>query len=205
MKITNDVHMIDGTDNGHIYFIKGNQNIIIDTGFPGKAKQIIDEINKIGVDINDVSNILLTHHDIDHIGNAKDLQDASKAKLWASKEDSPYITGEKKRPGLKKIIQTIIKHKLPNVDNYYGEEMPLDIKVIKAPGHTPGHVMFLYKDVLFIGDLFKVNVNKIQQMPGFMNWNQEEYKKSLNLLKDIEFTWICPSHGNPIKKLDLIY
>lgn len=204
MKITNDVYMIDGTEKGHIFLIKGKENIIIDTGFPGGLENIINEIEKTGVNTKEIEHILLTHHDVDHVGNAKDLKDKTGAKLWVSKEDAPYVLGEKKRPGLKKVIQTIAKYKIPKVDNYYFEdELSQNIKVIKAPGHTPGHVMFLYEDILFVGDLFRVKERELKEMIGFMNWSQEEYKNSLNMVKDIDFNWICPSHGDPIKRSEV--
>lgn len=47
--------------------------------------------------------------------------------------------------------------------------------MIKAPGHTPGHVAFAYKNVLFTGDLFRNRNGKIKIMPKYMNWSQAEY------------------------------
>lgn len=64
----------------------------------------------------------------------------------------------------------------------------------------PGHVIFAYKNVLFTGDLFKVVGGKITIMPKYMNWNQAEHEKSLAILKNLKFEWLCPSHGLPIKK-----
>lgn len=94
MKITDNVYMLECLKIAHIYLIKGDNSLITDTGLPGLTKKILKEINTLGVNEKDLKSILITHHDIDHIGNAKKIQDLTGAKLWASKEDAPYISWE---------------------------------------------------------------------------------------------------------------
>ena len=36
-----------------------------------------------------------------------------------------------------------------------------DIKIINTPGHTVGHVCLLYKDIMFVGDLFRTKNGEI--------------------------------------------
>lgn len=201
MKITPEVYMLECADRSHVYLVKAKENILIDTGFPGVGEKIIDEIESIGVDPKSITKILLTHHDVDHIGNARFLKSMTGAKLFASKEDIPYIHGEINRPGIKRIVQSIVKYEKPFVDDKYLDKDSFEeIDVIKTPGHTPGHVIFSYKNILFTGDLFKIKDGQISLLPGFMTWNKSELINSLKLLKDLKFEWICPSHGMPIKR-----
>jgi glyoxylase-like metal-dependent hydrolase (beta-lactamase superfamily II) len=201
MEIIKGVNMLESTEKSHSYLVQSNETILIDTGFPGLSENILEEIQMMGIVPRNIRHILLTHHDVDHVGNAKSIQQITRAELWAPKEDIPYITGERKRPGVKRIIQALVKVETAVVDNCYQPGQVIDgIHVIRAPGHTPGHVMFQYKNVLFVGDLFKVLGGKVHLPAFYMNWNQQELKKSLKLLQGLKFEWICPAHGTPIQK-----
>jgi len=39
-------------------------------------------------------------------------------------------------------------------------------------------------------------------MPKYMNWNQSQIEKSIRILKELKFEWICPAHGLPTKRYD---
>lgn len=197
MKIIDDVYMLDSAVRSHVFLIKSQENILIDTALPGISKGIMKELKDLGAE--NIQHILLTHHDVDHIGNAKQLQKQTGAVLWASDEDIPFITVEKKRPGVKRIIQSIIRPGIPTVSGYASDDLD-GVKIIRTPGHTPGHVILLYHDVLFTGDLFKIINGEFKLMPSFMNWNQQEAVKSIALLKDLKFEWLCPSHGQPLRR-----
>ncbi|MGW8115243.1 hypothetical protein ACVS9P_08775 [Caproicibacterium sp. NSD3] len=68
-------------------------------------------------------------------------------------EDVSYIIGEKKRPGIKHIIETIVKPQRPTVAGTYGTNWPFND--IHASGHTPGHTIFQDQNIVFTGNLFK--------------------------------------------------
>ena len=143
MQVTESVFQLDAAKRSHIFLIKAEQAFLIDTGMPGTAGQILSELRSLGVSPGDIRAILLTHHDVDHIGNAKQLQDATGAELWAAAEDVPYIAGDKKRPGVKHIIETIIRPQKPDITGTYDTNWPYSaIHVLQAPGHTPGHTIF---------------------------------------------------------------
>lgn len=181
MEITENVYQLDSSKRSHVFLIKSGENILIDTGMPGLVDQILAELRSLGVAAGSIRKILLTHHDVDHIGNAKRLQEATGADLWAPEEDIPYITGAKNRPGLKRIIQTIVRPQKPAVSGCYATNQHFgEIRVIRAPGHTPGHTIFQYRNAVFTGDLFKVLDGCFHLLPEFMNWNQEEVKKSIS-------------------------
>lgn len=204
MEVIEGVNMLDCTEKSHVYLIKDKENILIDTGLPGEAEKILSEIESMNINLSSIKHILLTHHDIGHVGNAKILQDETGAALWASKEDVPYIIGKKSRLGVKRVIQTFIRYKKPTINYIYnGYEDIRGIKIISTPGHTPGHVMFMYKNILFTGDLFRIIKGKIKLLPKDRNWNQYKLEKSLGLLKNLECEWICPSHGIPIMKNEI--
>ena len=53
-----------------VYLIKQDRdNILIDTSSKENGKELLRELNKLGVDLRDVHIILITHNHADHIGN----------------------------------------------------------------------------------------------------------------------------------------
>lgn len=201
MQIIDNVYLLDSSKGSYVYIIMDKEIVLVDTGLPFKRKSIIEELKSLGVELRDIKHILLTHHDIDHIGNVFSLQQLTGAKVWASKEDIPYICGKMDRHGFKKYFKYIFKIKAPkNINSYMSEQSINGIKVIPTPGHTPGHVCLLYKDLLFTGDLIENKHGKLRPYPAAWNWNQSAMQESLNKVADIPFRWLCPAHGKPVEK-----
>ena len=200
MKLTDTVYMLDSVKGSHVFLVAGEENVLIDTGMPGNAPKIVDELKPMGVDIASVKKILLTHHDVDHIGSAKALQDLSDAELWAPAADVPFITGEKKRAGVKGVVSSLIRPLVPSVTGTFDACRDFGgIAAISAPGHTPGHTIFLYQNVLFAGDLLRHLKGRFTMLPAYMNWYLKTTRESIGLLKTLDFDWLCPAHGSPVK------
>ncbi|ADM69140.1 putative metallo-hydrolase YflN [Paenibacillus polymyxa E681] len=131
---------------------------LIDTGMLGQLEPLRKAISDVGEDISRVKRIILTHQDIDHIGNVHALLDLlPNTALLAHKDDVPYMTGE--RPFVKltseriKQMDTVLKQqaedmirRLPDLRFAHiledGEHLPYGggIQIIHTPGHTPGHI-----------------------------------------------------------------
>lgn len=189
IKITENVYSLESSKKFNIFLIKGEKNILIDTGFPGNAKKILEELDGIDLDY-----ILITHHDIDHIGNLVEIHEAKNCEVYAPFEDIPFITGEKSRPGIKRLLAKKLKN-IPKAENL--KELPekiSDVTVIKTPGHTPGHVCFLYDDVIFLGDLFR-NEDSIELINSKMNFDEDLLRESIPKIFEYEIKWFCPTHG----------
>lgn len=201
MKVTNDVFALNSTRGNYVYMIKGKEIILIDSGRPDQRKRILKELGSMNIKTEDIKHILLTHHDIDHIGSSGFLQSVTGCKVWSSKQDSPYILGEKRRPGIKRVIESIIKVRKPNDLHIYNEAEKIGgINIIPTPGHTPGHVCLLYKDVLFAGDLIHLSKGRVEPYSSFWNWDTSMLMNSIKKIADLPFKWICPAHGAPIAK-----
>lgn len=202
MQITEEVYAFDSTRGNYAYLIKGEETILIDTGRPGQGKGILNDLKTIGVKPDKIKHILITHHDVDHVGSLAFMQKETGAKIWASAGDIPYIYQDINRPGIKRLISFIMRVEKPSKINTYPEDGKLGVdgvQVIPTPGHTPGHVCLLYKDVLLAGDLFRTSHGEIAPMKSFMNWDDEVLRSSLEVIQDCEFSWVCPAHGEPLK------
>ena len=204
MEITTGVHLLKSTRGSYAYLVLGDEPILIDTGFPKRSAAILAELETLGLKPTDLAHIFLTHHDIDHIGNAHALQQASGAKLWAPQEDVPYILGQRNRPGVKRLMQALIKVEKPQIDETYTPGQKIGgIEVIPTPGHTPGHVSFLSGETLFSGDLVTSSKGRLRPSPALITWNKEALKRSLSEVKNHSFSWVCVAHGEPVQRGNL--
>lgn len=200
MKISENVYVIASSKGSYVYLITGKEKVLIDTGLKFKEKGIIKELKAMGIKLEDIKHILLTHHDLDHVGNLVKLQELTGATIWASEKDIPYITGAAPRYGFKKYMARILSVKKPqNIDPYVDGQSIADIKVIPTPGHTPGHVCLMYKDILFAGDLIENKKGVLRPYPKFWNWDNDMMLHTIKKLSGIKFRWLCPAHGAPIQ------
>jgi glyoxylase-like metal-dependent hydrolase (beta-lactamase superfamily II) len=199
MKKIDGVYRLETSRFSHIYCLP-QEGILIDTGLPFQADNILQEIKSLGYS---VKSILLTHHDVDHVGNVRYIQKATNASVWIGSQDESFLMGKKHRPGKKHILETILRVKPPLSCHVFSETAQSNfenIDIFFTPGHTPGHHIFRYKNILFSGDLFRVNNGRLEEMAKAMNWDTQQAKQSIGLLKNIDFDLACPSHGEPVKK-----
>jgi ferredoxin len=82
-------------------------------------------------------------------------------------------------------------------------QLAKDVKLIFTPGHTPGHMVMLYKEkYLFTGDhLFydpEINSLYASKNVNWFSWDQQV--KSLHKLTSFNFDWVFPGHGGWIQK-----
>lgn len=202
MEIFDNISLLDSSKGSYVYIIQDKETVLIDTGLPFKGKSILKELKSIGIELKDIKHILLTHHDIDHIGNLFMLQQLTGAGIWASKEDIPYIYGDIDRHGFKKYFKYIFSvKKVPrNIKPYIHGQSINGVEVIPTPGHTPGHVCLLYKDILFAGDLLKNKNGKLIPYPSAWNWNHSAMIESVKKISNIPYKWLCPAHGMPVER-----
>ena len=137
--------------------------ILVDTGYPGMLPQLREAVDQTGVGISRLNRIIITHHDMDHIGNlASILQEpGGQIRVMAYREEIPYINGEK-RPlklaqfednldALTEDQRAVYERMKAGFENGFapvdqslsdGQELPFcgGITVIHTPGHTIGHI-----------------------------------------------------------------
>lgn len=74
----------------------GADTILVDCGFVGSLPLIEAELEKHHVQAADVTGIVLTHQDHDHMGAAAAFKEKYPAvKIYASEQEEPYISGKR--------------------------------------------------------------------------------------------------------------
>jgi len=194
--------------------------ILVDAGFPGQLPQIREAFEIAGVSFDKLNMVILTHHDIDHIGSLsailKEMPD--NINVLAHEEEKPYINGEKvplKVAGLEANLGSLPekmkvmygKFKVAfqnckvNVDKTLigGDELSYcgGIQVIFTPGHTIGHICLYLKQskTLIAGDMLRVDDGKLIRVDPSTNFDTALSIKSLKKLTNYDIETVICYHG----------
>lgn len=140
-----------------------NNLVLVDCGYPGFVGQIEEAMKQVGASIKDLTKIIISHHDHDHIGALKEIVSLyPNIEVLCSEKQAPFITGQEKSLRLAQLEE---KHKVLNeaerVANRKfmdmilavqhvtkvravkdGEILPVcdGVQIIDTSGHMPGHI-----------------------------------------------------------------
>jgi len=91
-----------------------------------------------------------------------------------------------------------------------GDELG-SFRVVHAPGHTPGHVLFFRPtDRLVIAGDILANINMVtgrpslREPPRVFSANALQNRRSLMILRDLKPSIVCFGHGPPLRDMDLL-
>jgi glyoxylase-like metal-dependent hydrolase (beta-lactamase superfamily II) len=201
MRVKDNVYMLESTKGSYAYLIKGERSVLIDTSLSFKGGALLRELVALGAGPASIKYILVTHNDLDHVGNLARLEELTGAGVFASAADIPYITGERPRPGFKKTLSRIMRVKKPKAISALPEGGDIaGITVIETPGHTPGHVCFLCGGVLFAGDLVENRKGAAVPYPAPWTLDPAALLGSIKRVEEYDFEWVCPAHGKPYRR-----
>ena len=182
------------------YLVVGTPPTVVDTGPPGALPRLLDGIRRAGVRPEDVRRIVLTHNDVDHIGNARALQRISGAEVCAHLDDIVYIHGERSRPGIRRLIGATMGRGMlpPRVDRALHDADDLGgLIVVHLPGHTPGHIG-LQRGAAFLAGDAVIGGRRLRATPNMLTWNQSLARASIARIATLDFDLLLPGHGTPV-------
>jgi glyoxylase-like metal-dependent hydrolase (beta-lactamase superfamily II) len=196
-QLKDNLYQFESVSMSRMFLIKlTGKNVIVDTSFPGKGKQLIAELAQLDITPDMISDILITHHDIDHIGNAAELQAASGATVWMHELDLADDMGGSNRPILKRFSGLFIHAKRPTVTGIITgpKEILPGIQAIPTPGHTPGHTVYMWQHVVFSGDAVRVTGDgRLKAGPTFINANQADAVAAALQIEALPYQLLCPA------------
>lgn len=160
--------------------------VLIDCGYPGSLNLLEKQLREHNIQPEDLTKLVLTHQDDDHMGAAAELKEAYPLiKISASHTEAPYISGTLKNLRLQQGES--LQDKLPEDQKAFGEQfcsryrnlrtVPVDeplfskdrfdwgggCEIIESPGHTPGHISIrlLDNEYMITGDAAVVEGNRL--------------------------------------------
>lgn len=223
MKIAENVEMLEtNSPFGKVYLTltwDKNSLCLVDAGFPGEIEGVVQAIDSAGFSAKNITHIILTHQDIDHIGCVRDLLKlAPNAQVLAYKEEAPYINGKKtpiklavllenydSLPAEQKAFCDMLKQGFPNLTVQIshtlsdGDIIPIcgGIEVIHTPGHTPGHMTLFLREsaVLVTGDALNVIDGKLTGPDPVYTYDMELGLRSVEKAKKFPIKAVVSYHG----------
>lgn len=164
---------------------------VIDPG--DEAPKILEKINQYNLKVKYIIN---THGHWDHIGANNALKLETKADILLHKDDVNMLQDEfKNLAGYLGVTDPV-----PDADKLLADgeiiriSENISFEVLHTPGHTPGSICLLSKDILFSGDtIFSGSIGR-SDLPGgsyqtILNSVNEKIK---NLPEHLE---VYPGHG----------
>lgn len=194
--------------------------ILVDAGFPGQASSVQAAVEQAGHPFDELDGLILTHHDIDHIGGVRDLVRGSQGRVsvLAHEVEIPYIEGSvrplkiaraeanwdelsEEHRNLVQVVRAAFEKSPARVDYTLrdGEELPHGggIRVILTPGHTLGHICLyhLSSRTLIAGDALCIEEGVLVPTPDSLNFDTGLYTESLRRLAGWDIARVLRYHG----------
>ncbi len=188
--------------------------ILFDCGMPWHARTILAALAKAGFTASQVRYILITHGDIDHMGGARALKEATGAALVCHAVTGAMMQGRLQRTfGLgvlgalsgvvARTLMGPIFHSIPvRPDELVvdGTSLPGGFKAIYTPGHCAGHLSFYHPEarVLIAGDALSNHGDQLALGPAIFTADRAVAIQSLAKLARLDVEVACCGHGVPI-------
>jgi glyoxylase-like metal-dependent hydrolase (beta-lactamase superfamily II) len=199
--------------------------ILVDCGYEGFLPLIEKAAAQQGLSLNHLTGVIITHHDIDHMGGLYELREAyPQIAVYASKYDAPYISGLKKSLRLQQAedlfdtlpedqksgalyFQQMLKGvKTISVDITFSEdEIPTHIKgiqIINTPGHMPGHISIYAPEhkTLIAADALVVEDGALNIANSQFAMNLQQAVASVKKLQQLNIEKIVCYHGGVVER-----
>jgi glyoxylase-like metal-dependent hydrolase (beta-lactamase superfamily II) len=197
----------------NVFILDHDGVTLIDTGMPKGHDTIIEALDEIGRKPSDVTNILISHYHWDHVGNLKQLKESTGAKVYAATGDAELLRSGGRVPRIQTrgVLGSAIRKFAGSSDPL--PKMPVDeeiadgahipvgdgVRVIGTPGHTPGHVVFLWPEqggVLFVADAAFNLLGRLGSAP--LGEDLGAMDKSFIKLSELDFEVALFAHGSSI-------
>lgn len=187
---------------------------LVDTGLPGQRDAIAAALAEAGLHISDLTRIILTHQDIDHVGSLHDLVQASGARVLAHATEAPCIDGTvqprfatpevlAQRPELRPVAE---RFQPTPVDELLQDGTRLDlaggVRVIFTPGHTPGHIcLYLERSrTLIAGDALTADDGQLNGPNPGATPDMTQAAQSVHRLAELDAQTIVCYHGGVVQE-----
>ena len=178
------VYLVDG----------GNELALVDTGLGFSCREIMENIQSLGIDTSLLKYAVATHGHIDHIGGLHYFQSRGLKVVSHELESGAVSEG---RPELTAAGYYQVKYQPISVDITLRGEMTdlpvgdLTLHCPLTPGHTPGGIS-PYLDIEGTRILFGQDIHG----PFNPSWgsNIDEWKTSMKKLLDLKADILCEGH-----------
>lgn len=196
-------------DRPNVYVVQDDtgDTTLVDAGWPGDAATVRNGLAAVGVELEDVDRVLLTHYDADHVGSLARLTPDLDAPVYIHEREAPYVAGDRLPPwtarhGIEAFHRLYYRGlALPDlpVRSVTDGETVAGFQVYHTPGHTPGHAVYVHEasNVVFLGDLAYGLDDGLRASGWLTSYDAARVTESIRSLshRAPPFEYACPGHG----------
>ncbi|MFW9848988.1 MAG: MBL fold metallo-hydrolase [Candidatus Thorarchaeota archaeon] len=181
----------------------GDRKVLIDTGTGVYYTQLDEALSRIGCSLNSITDVILTHSHIDHIGGIVPLLKMGSPKIHLHKVEADMInSGDMSLTLADTFGADIPPTKIEGVleEGDVLEIGDFRIKVLHTPGHSGGSTCFHLEEegVVFTGDTM-FSGGSFGRV-DFPTGSPAKIVDSLKRLSELDnFSIALPGHMNPVR------
>lgn len=192
--------------------------VLIDAGMDSDGADVHIGLREMKATPDEIRAVLLTHWHNDHAAGAHALHSLTGTPVYYHRGDEPFYTGRAGATGVRRwlsdqipewgvfvLAKGLLGEATPRavIAQHFVEDRELildDFEVITTPGHTPGHVCYLYKPAkaLFAGDALAVIRGRIRFMARPVTPDIDKARASLEKCLELQPQIVCPGHREPL-------
>ena len=204
------IKRIAGTRGAQGYLVSTDQGFaVIDPGYTGSVGALLAFLAALDVAPAAVQWVILTHHHIDHAGTALAVCQATGACLAIQRADAPYLRAQRPRDRMTfwgfadrlpaRWAPYIVSCADCEVRSLEDGEVIAGLRVIHAPGHTPGSICLwsASESALFTGDVLN-NEHGIRTPPWTVNHSHRAAGLAPERLRGLRYQRAYFGHGPAI-------
>ena len=196
--------------------IEDGRALLVDTGLQGSLLPITGGLKDLGLTLDHIDTVVITHAHPDHCGGLGELVEGTEIKVAAHRLDADIISGTVTPPNPLRN-ELLAKMAEPVLPKLMGDPVPVDlpledgdiipfgaeVRVVHLPGHTVGSIaLYLPTNrVIIVGDALQYRFSlKLSPPAEGVTQHPDEALRSLEKLLDLDFDIICFSHFPPMRK-----
>jgi glyoxylase-like metal-dependent hydrolase (beta-lactamase superfamily II) len=186
------------------------EDVLIDAASRWASWRILSQLRG-----RSLSLVALTHCHPDHQGTAHYLCRRFGVPLACHEADVPVMEGRAPmvpQTGIVRFGHRLLSgppHPVGRV--LHDGDTVAGFRVVHAPGHTPGHVIYFRESdrVAIAGDVL-ANINFVtwraglREPPPFFSVDREQNRRSIRLLWQLRPSLVCFGHGPPLRRPELL-
>lgn len=186
----------------------GTEHALIDAGSGVEPERIFANIEHAGVPLDRVKCLLLTHAHGDHAAGARFFRDRLGVEVTCPQESAPWLErGDEEKTSLALARRAGIYPEdfryepCPVASSVANDETikvgDLELRVIETPGHSKGHVSYLWTEdgqtALFGGDTVFAGGRILIQ--NIWDCSLQDYAETVRNLDSLRLDRLYPGHG----------
>ncbi|MEU4144143.1 MBL fold metallo-hydrolase [Streptomyces parvulus] len=223
-QVADGTYLVHGSHTNWVILTEGDAATLVDTGYPGDRRQLLDSLAAVGSSPEAVEAVLITHAHNDHLGSAEYLRAAHGTPVLLHEAEVPHarrdflqqvsvgtILRNAWRPGVLPWTVHVLRsggterHPVaapapfpaPGALDLPGRPVP-----VHTPGHTDGHCVFhlpaagvvISGDALVSGHAIS-RIEGPQLLPGLFHHDRARAAGSLDVIAGLDGDLLLPGHG----------